>query len=92
ETARFTMEDKNDVSLWHKRLGHSSHEKVKRVLNKVDPIHYFCSICTEAKLKATKFPKESEESAAVLDVIVSDVGGPYPKSCSGMRYMISFCD
>lgn len=85
-------------SLWHKRLGHISNDRIHRlvhnnILHNLD-FSYF-SVCVECiKGKFTKTHKKtSTRSSSVLEVIHTDICGPFPhKTFSGESYFITFTD
>ena len=85
------------VTLWHQRLGHTSHGKVKKLMqngripssNSPDPP---CADCVDGKQARRSFPGHFSKPSHPGDVIHSDVVGPLPRSKSGSRYMVTFID
>lgn len=91
------------VKLWHRRLGHPSSGKMKRILGAnlyLESItgasvpDWSCEPCILAKHHKRKFPKLSQSRAsAPLQLIHSDVCGPVStNSLGGGRYFVSFID
>lgn len=76
-----TIRNKNDVALWHKRLGHISSKNFLIVFhdikNDVVNILNQCSICPWAKQSRLPFPKRLSISTKVVDLVHMDVWGPY---------------
>ncbi|KAH0773178.1 hypothetical protein KY290_010315 [Solanum tuberosum] len=75
---------KEEVCVWHKRLGHvSSH-----ILNKLFPVNSDCmnrvlkkcSVCPYAKQTRSVFPVSSIKSTEFFELIHLDVWGPYKKA------------
>ncbi|KAK9690672.1 hypothetical protein RND81_09G145600 [Saponaria officinalis] len=89
---------KNSASLWHKRLGHVSKERIQRlvsngILDSVDFTDFdVCVSCIKGK--QTKVKRLGANRATdVLELIHTDICGPFPTaSWNGRRYFISFID
>eukprot|EP00794_Sanderia_malayensis_P007838 gene7838-biopygen6374 len=96
--------DKNDMSLWHYRLGHLGYDNLKALkdkslvkglnLNTRDGFNRNCEGCAMGKQSRSAFPKETEhKSSEVLEIIHSDVCGPMTtNSVGGSKYFITFTD
>ncbi|KAK9714501.1 hypothetical protein RND81_06G099300 [Saponaria officinalis] len=88
----------NLASLWHKRLGHVSKERIQRlvsngILDSVDFTDFdVCVSCIKGK--QTKVKRLGANRATdVLELIHTDICGPFPTaSWNGQRYFISFID
>ena len=88
----------NSFSLWHKRLGHISVERLK-ILEKqslLPSLDYTdvgtCIECVKGKMTNTR-KKGSTRSSNLLELIHTDISGPFrcPTIC-GNRYFITFID
>jgi len=86
-----------DYDLWHRRLGHPGSEKMKILSSdpergvvfseKTDAV---CVDCVKGKKHRNPFPKSTETKASdILEIIHSDLCGPFPSSYSGSKYMLS---
>lgn len=88
----------NSFSLWHKRLGHISVERLKflekqSLLPSLDYTDMdICIECVKGKLTNTR-KKGSTRSSNLLELIHTDISGPFrcPTIC-GNRYFITFID
>lgn len=93
---KFTNEKSS--SLWHKRLGHISMQRIKRlvleeILVSLDFTDF--NICVNCiKGKQTNMRKLSANRVSdVLELIHTDICGPFPMaSWNGQRYFITFID
>jgi hypothetical protein len=96
---------KNDLELWHQRLGHCGVDRMeqlvkKQLANGVKGCFDFtapkktCLGCVDGKSKQKPYPKKAEcRSTGVLDLIHSDVCGPMSaESFSGSKYYVTFID
>ncbi|XP_042983318.1 uncharacterized protein LOC122312714 [Carya illinoinensis] len=84
--------------LWHKRLGHISIERMRRlvkegVLQDLDFTDFKnCVDCIKGK-QTINNSKGSRRSSSVLEIIRTDICGPFSTPClNGQRYFISFID
>ena len=90
--------NENSASLWHKRLGHISKQRIQRlvvdgILDPLDLTNY--QVCIECiKGKRTNERKLGAERAKdVLELIHTDICGPFPTaSWNGKQYFITFID
>ena len=95
---------KNNLQLWHQRLGHAN---VKGIINmrnnetvtgldfNEDRLHNVCGPCMAGKQHRNKFPHASStRSTYLLELVHSDVSGPMSvHSHGGALYFITFiCD
>ena len=96
---------KQDLELWHARLGHILMSNLKRVTKCVDKIylnanqdddHQMYKGCINVKYMGNHSPKSMEceiKTAGVLEIIHSDVMGPIQtKSHGGAKYVVTFVD
>jgi hypothetical protein len=89
------------VLLWHRRLGHLnfdalhqlSQHKIVKGLPKLARINHICEVCHEGKQARKKISPSTTESTEVLQLIHSDVCGPFrTSSYTGAKYFVSFID
>ena len=85
-------------SLWHRRLGHSSIERLKRlvkdgVIQTLDFTDFdTCLGCIKGK-QTNKSNKGAKRSDTKLKIIHTDICGPFTTQClNGQRYFITFID
>ena len=91
-----------DCKLWHHRFAHSDfakildlhrHELVQGMHLKAHPHMGICEYCALGKHHRLPFhTSTSTHSHAVLDLIHTDICGPFPTSKSQYRYFITFID
>jgi transposase InsO family protein len=89
-----------DINVLHRRLGHLNFDDVRRLVAKgmvggVDAIcgrQEFCEPCVKGKQHRLPFPVSGKRARRVLDLIHSDVVGPFPASITGARYFVTFID
>ena len=82
---------------WHKRLGHISWKKLKRLSTKLPYItcespKTNCDICLTSKAKRNIFRDAPPSTSEVLGRIHSDVCGPFEPDFEGNKYFITFID
>ncbi|CAA0812276.1 Uncharacterized mitochondrial protein AtMg00710, partial [Striga hermonthica] len=93
------LSNKLDLDLWHSRMGHPSHDVVKRALTHCN-IPFSgngnsipCVDCMKSKMHKLPFNSVSTYSYAPLELIRSDLWGSLPSvSHNGFRYYVSFID
>ncbi|KAK8936095.1 hypothetical protein KSP39_PZI012974 [Platanthera zijinensis] len=83
--------------LWHKRLGHISRERVERLIKEnILPTLDFSDLetCLDyCRGKMTKIKKKgSTRSSSLLEVIHTDISGPYSTTLCRNTYFITFID
>jgi transposase InsO family protein len=94
-TKRCVIND-DSSKLWHRRLGHISIERIKRlvnegVLNTLDFTDFeTCVDCIKGK-QTNKSKKGANRSSGILEIIHTDICSPDMDS-HGQRYFISFID
>ncbi|KAL2243082.1 UNVERIFIED_CONTAM: Retrovirus-related Pol polyprotein from transposon RE1 [Sesamum indicum] len=93
--------DKNDFSLWHQRLGHSSPDVMKHIVALHIPKphkEHICNICPLAKQTRVPFPLSTSNSISCFDLIHVDIWGPYKRATlsratlSGAHYVLTIID
>ncbi|KAF7835748.1 Retrovirus-related Pol polyprotein from transposon TNT 1-94 [Senna tora] len=88
--------NENSSMLWHRRLGHISLERVKRlvkegVLNALDFTDFnTCIDCIKGK-QTNKTKKGAKRSSSLLEIIHTDICSPDVDS-SNQKYFITFID
>lgn len=89
------------VSLWHQRCGHLNVNDLLEVTQRgyVTGITLRerestpCDVCLRSKMTALPFPKKSEKSTSILEIVHSDVWGPArTESWGRARYFVTFID
>jgi len=92
-----------DLSLWHRRFGHSNHDYVKQLhandmvtgmtlsnKSKPDPI---CEPCLAGKMHANPFPTSYSRASQPLELVHIDLKGPIQvTSFGGYKYWAMFVD
>ena len=83
-------------ALWHKRLGHISKDRVERLIktNILPTLKNDLEICVDCcRGKMTKIRKKTAvRSSDLLDVIHTDISGPYTETLCRNFYFITFID
>jgi hypothetical protein len=93
-----SLVNENSALLWHRRLGHISIERIKRLVNdgvlKTLDFTNFGTYVDWIKGKQTnKTTKSAKRSSEILEIIHTDICGPFPTPyLNGQRYFISFID
>ena len=91
---------KDTLHLWHSRLGHLGHQNIIRLahmsegidLSKTPP-EDVCISCTEANMQVELHKDMIQPSQDPLDLVHSDVSGPYTTGIYGVKYYVTFlCD
>ncbi|MBW0476544.1 hypothetical protein O181_016259 [Austropuccinia psidii MF-1] len=86
---------------WHCRLGHASDDRVKTFLKRFVPAFdiktwkpFFCDQCAKSKgaLRRPDLGKSIVKYDEVLDLVVSDVVGPFTAPDTTMRYFVTLRD
>jgi transposase InsO family protein len=93
-----SLMDQSSALLWNRRLGHISIERIKRLVNDgvLKTLDFTnlgtCVDCIKGK-QTTKTTKGAKRSSEILEIIHTDICGPFPTPClNGQRYFISFID
>ena len=83
--------------LWHKRLGHISIDRIKRLVNDgvLEALDFtdfgICVDCIKGK-QTNKSKESARRTSHVLEIIHTDISGPYDACFNGQRYFITFID
>lgn len=92
-----------DCNLWHRRFAHHRHDVVSKIIKdklatgmridirtKPEPV---CEPCLAGKMNVNSFPASSSCAANPLDLIHSDLHGPFRiRTHSGYYYWVTFID
>jgi len=88
----------NSATLWHKRLGHISKQRIQRLVSEgiLEPLDMsdfeVCIQCIKGK-QTDKRNFNAERAKDVLELIHTDICGPFPSSSwNGQRCFITFID
>ena len=87
----------NSGILWHKRLGHISQKRVERLVREglLGSLDFTdlstCVDCIKAKTTNT-FGKRAVKAQTILELIHTDICGPFDPCFTGERYFITFID
>ena len=92
-----TLIKENSSTLWHKRLGHISKKMMEKLVkNGILPTVDFndFGICVDyIKGKSTKTKKRgATRSNELLEIIHTDISGPYVSTLCGNKYFLTFID
>lgn len=89
-------------SLWHRRMGHLNMKDLvlasqKKTIEGIGVIEskgdITCEVCIQGKMSRAAFPKHSERSTKILDLVHSDVCGPmHTESHGRAKYFVTFID
>ena len=83
--------------LWHERLRHISKERVERLISSaiLPRLDYddleICVDCVKGKLTKNK-KKGASRSQNLLEIVHTDISGPYSTTLCGNKYFITFID
>ncbi|CAL9017436.1 unnamed protein product [Prunus brigantina] len=84
-----SVKDKQQIWLWHRRLGHPSFGYLKRMFPSLfrscDESSFKCETCILAKSHRTVFPLSDSKAAKPFDLVHSDVWGPARVTSNGFR-------
>ncbi|KAI7959546.1 hypothetical protein MJO28_003337 [Puccinia striiformis f. sp. tritici] len=91
-----------DSFLWHRRLGHVSDDVVKKYLKMHFPDAteklvwkpFFCKQCAKSKAVDKKSPGSGSmiPRDSPLDLLVTDIAGPFPEDIAGRKYVLTMRD
>ena len=95
--AKRSLTKERSSLLWHKHLGHISKERVQRLIDYGILPHLDSDdleICVDyVKGKLTKTMKNGATcSQNLLEIIHTDISGPYSSTLCGNKYFITFID
>ena len=98
-TCEFSKNHSAVCNLWHQRLGLSSVEVLRHVLNSCKSIPYInktvvsCSACHYGKSFTLPYPSSHNKTKLPLELIQLDIWGPAPiTSAKCYKYYITFID
>lgn len=86
------------VHEWHRRIAHRNLSDIKRAAGRLNikiskcACSDDCDTCMRAKLPNKAFSHAAEKPKSRLDIVVSDLSGPYPPSHAGSRYYMTMHD
>jgi len=88
---------KNNIDLWHFRLGHPGNKTIDQICTRFPYIQSLnkiaCDICHYAKHQKLSFSHSSTTSPAIFDLIHVDIWGPMSIiSVHGHKYFLSIVD
>jgi hypothetical protein len=90
-----SLMDQSSALLWHKRLRHISIERIKRLVNDgvLKTLDFTnlgtCVDCIKGK-QTTKTTKGAKTSSEILEIIHTDICGPFPTPyLNGQRYFVA---
>lgn len=90
-----------DINVLHERLGHLGHQNVQRLIREnlvtgvgtITGTPQFCEACVGGKQHRLPFPPRTALKASrKLEIVHSDVCGPFPTSLGGNKYFVTFID
>ncbi|GJU64837.1 retrovirus-related pol polyprotein from transposon TNT 1-94 [Tanacetum coccineum] len=91
------LDEESSSRLWHKRLGHISKDRMQRLI-KEGILHHLdfsdfnqCVECIKGKFVKT-IKKGSTRSKHLLEIIHTDICGPFINDIGGHKYFITFID
>lgn len=93
--------DVSEALKWHCRFGHTSMRGIQRLLKHsmatglpttIAKTPFTCLDCLKSKSLRSVVLGPSGDSPGPLELIVSDVAGPFPPSVQGVKYMATFRD
>lgn len=93
-----TRKPKENLILWHRRLGHANFDYLKFLKDDfIKKISFSdigkCEICIKGRHARDSFNDEGTRATKLLEIVHSDVCGPLPtKSFSGCSYFVTFID
>ena len=95
-----SLESKITTQQAHYRLGYISSDYIDNTLANTKGLQLekdskelkSCESCLQAKITKNRGKNSISNSSRPLELIHTDISGPYPKSHNGKRYIISFID
>ncbi|KAI5347615.1 hypothetical protein L3X38_000502 [Prunus dulcis] len=89
-----SVKDKEQIWLWHRRLGHQSFGYLKRLFpslfHSCDESSFKCETCILAKSHRTVFPLSDSKSVKPFDLVHSDVWDPARVTSNGFHWFVTF--
>eukprot|EP00168_Porphyra_purpurea_P012906 TRINITY_DN3465_c0_g1_i4.p1 TRINITY_DN3465_c0_g1~~TRINITY_DN3465_c0_g1_i4.p1 ORF type:complete len:489 (-),score=103.08 TRINITY_DN3465_c0_g1_i4:3938-5206(-) len=88
--------------LLHRRFNHPGYDNLRRLTKMVNGINgedlevervagAICRPCVEGKMTRAPFPA-SESTTEIMELVHSDVSGPFPPSVGGSRYFVTLLE
>lgn len=83
---------------WHRRLSHRNIQDIKKAASRLKitiskcACGNDCDACIRAKQPNKPFSHTAEKPESPLDIVVSDLSGPYPPSHAGSKYYMTMLD
>ncbi|POW17500.1 hypothetical protein PSHT_06371 [Puccinia striiformis] len=85
---------------WHERLGHANDKLVRKFLERFVGVDvaknwkpFFCEKCVMGKITGRRFlPPSTIPKKEILDLVVSDVMGPFDKDIHGFQFAVTLRD
>ncbi|BFG29747.1 hypothetical protein CerSpe_160210 [Prunus speciosa] len=91
-----SVKDKQQLWLWHRRLGHPSFGYLRHLFpslfSSCDESSFNCETCVMAKSHRTVFPLSNNKAALPFELVHSDVWGPARVTSQGFRWFVTFID
>ncbi|CAM8888286.1 unnamed protein product [Rhodiola kirilowii] len=98
-TSLSTTSTKDNLTLWHYRLGHISIKNLAENFKEHFPSeacnkkHFHCDICPLAKQTRLQFPNSTTHSTHIFELVHGDIWGPFhTPTFSGARYFLTLVD
>jgi hypothetical protein len=95
----FLLEEEDKFTQWHRKYGHlnskdliklNDEKMVKGIILNKRPKEFKCETCYKGKIATQPFSKHIEsQSKDVLELVHTDICGPFKRSNGGARYFIS---
>lgn len=91
------IDNKNQFTIWHQRLGHSSVSKMQHISH-IKPCmsqkeEHVCITRPLAKMIKLSFPISNSHASNAFELIHTDIWGPYKVSTRGkFRYFLKIVD
>ncbi|XP_021811716.1 uncharacterized protein LOC110754899 [Prunus avium] len=91
-----SVKDKQQLWLWHRRLGHPSIGYLRHLFpslfSSCDEFSFKCETCVMAKSHCTVFPLSNNKAALPFELVHSDVWGLAHVTSHGFRWFVTFID
>lgn len=104
QNTAFFVSKTEDLTLWHRRLGHLSIENIKKLTTMSEGLHFsknqfnklklICDVCPKAKQTRASFGKMRTPATRLLEIIHTDVCGKIspPAWSNDEEYFVTFRD
>ena len=84
--------DEKSLEIWHRRLGHYYLENINKYLSLHQIKTPKCIECKVAKMSRKSHGGKTPKATKILEIIHSDISGPYNSSINNKKYFITFMD